>query len=191
MVLTDSKKGGGIDSPSQEDNFRINFDNNLRRWFGRNLGEWRSRRQYFFDDEDVLNVEMIIKIEKYVERTPGDLRYRFTWMTEDNSDFFKKKPSYSKEGIIEVSVLGHQLHRNNCYLSESPGVSSIRQVDEHELIFESKYDRWYVLEHTRLIDQDRYRSRVIYSWNSDKLRIVENHHEIRIHDALGLIEDDL
>ena len=48
------------------------------------------------------------------------------------------------------------------------------------LIVESNYDNWHVLEHTRLIDQDKYRSRTIYSWLNDKLKIVENHHEIRI-----------
>ena len=39
---------------------------------------------------------------------------------------------------------------------------------------------WHVLEHTRLIDQDKFRSRTIYSWFNDKLKIVENHHEIRV-----------
>ena len=29
---------------------RIQLDSNLRRWFARNLGLWRSRRVYFFLD---------------------------------------------------------------------------------------------------------------------------------------------
>ena len=48
------------------------------------------------------------------------------------------------------------------------------------MIFESSYEDWYILEHTRLIDQDDYRYRFIYSWNKDMLKIVESHHEIRI-----------
>ena len=37
-----------------------------------------------------------------------------------------------------------------------------------------------IIEHTRLVDSDNYRFRVIYSWNKDMLKIVENHHEIKI-----------
>ena len=92
---------------------------------------------------------------------------------------FKKlfKPS---KGEITARLQGHQLFRESSYLTESACISNIRQVDEHELIFESNYDNWNVLEHTRLIDRDKYRSRVIYSWFDDQLKIVENHHEIRI-----------
>ena len=47
-------------------------------------------------------------------------------------------------------------------------------------IRDRSYEDWYILEHTRLIEGDNYRYRVIYSWNKDKLKIVENHHEIKI-----------
>ncbi len=108
--------------------------------------------------------------------------YRFNWWCEDEKDFFIKRPSYKSEGEIIARLQGHQLIRNSSYLSDSSGISNIRQVDEHELIFESNYDNWYVLEHTRLIDQDKFRSRTIYSWFKDNLKIVENHHEIRIEN---------
>ena len=189
MTATFLKKGEKSSSNENPDSFRINFDNSFRRWFGRNLGVWRSRRQYFFEEEEVLNVEMILKIEKYLEKKPGELRYRLTWNTENEYDFFQKKPHYLKEGSMEISIIGHKIERNKAYLENKPSTSNIRQIDEHELIFESKYDDWYILEHTRLIDSDRYRSRVIYSWNKDNLKIVENHHEIRIKEALDLIQD--
>ena len=48
------------------------------------------------------------------------------------------------------------------------------------MIFESIYDDWYILEHTRLVDMDNLRFRVIYSWNKNNLKIVESHHETRI-----------
>ena len=70
--------------------------------------------------------------------------------------------------------------RENFYLSNDEGISNIKQVDEHEMIFESSYKDWYIIEHTRLVDSDNYRFRVIYSWNKNKLTIVENHHEIKI-----------
>ena len=81
---------------------------------------------------------------------------------------------------MTACLKGHQLKRENFYLSNDEGISNIKQVDEHEMIFESSYKDWYILEHTRLVDTDNYRFRVIYSWNKNILKIVENHHEIKI-----------
>ena len=162
------------------DRLRIDFDSNLRRWFGRNIGSWHSKRQYFFDEEKAINLEMYINISKLIQSDLEFESYRFNWWCEDQKDFFIKKPTYKSEGEITARLQGHQLIRDCSYLSDSSGISNIRQVDEHELIFESNYDNWHVLEHTRLIDQDKFRSRTIYSWFNDKLKIVENHHEIRV-----------
>tara|TARA_B100000700_G_scaffold193584_1_gene213151 strand:- start:1646 stop:2203 length:558 start_codon:yes stop_codon:yes gene_type:complete len=172
--------GKPINSSDGLDRLRINFDSNLRRWFGRNIGLWHSRRQYFFDSEEAVNLDIFINVEKLNQSNPECESYRFSWHCKDKKDFFIKRPTYKSEGEIVAKLQGHQLFRESSYFSESSGVSNIRQVDEHELIFESNYDGWRVLEHTRLIDQDRFRSRIIYSWFNDKLKIVENHHEIRI-----------
>ena len=51
------------------------------------------------------------------------------------------------------------------------------------MVFESHYGDWDVQEYTRLIDEDRYRSRAIYSWQNNELEIVEHHHETRMEDA--------
>ena len=51
------------------------------------------------------------------------------------------------------------------------------------MVFESHYGDWDVQEYTRLIDEDRYRSRTIYSWQNNVLEIVEHHHETRMEDA--------
>jgi len=162
------------------DRLRIDFDSNLRRWFDRNIGLWHSRRQYFFGEEKAVNLEMYINVSKIIQNDSEFENYRFKWWCEDKKDFFIKRPTYKSEGEITAKLQGHQLIRDSAYLSDSSGLSNIRQVDEHELIFESNYDDWYILEHTRLIDQDKLRSRNIYSWFKDNLKIVENHHEIRI-----------
>ena len=52
----------------------IQVDSNLRRWFGRNLGIWRSRRQYTFSDEQVLHVDMHLKMEAFAEPAAGESR---------------------------------------------------------------------------------------------------------------------
>ena len=174
MMRNKSTESTQLPNCSNSEELRIEFDSNLRRWFSRNIGVWRSRRQYFFEEEDVLNLEMFIKIEELNKNNTNGIKYQFTWWTETETDFFIKKPNYKKEGVIEASLFGHQLQKSSGYLNNSMCISNIRQVDEHELIFESSYDDWYVLEHTRLIDQDKFRSRNIYSWFKNKLKIVEN-----------------
>ena len=42
---------------------RMYLDSNLRRWFARNLGLWRSRRQYLFDNEEVFFLDMMIRVD--------------------------------------------------------------------------------------------------------------------------------
>ena len=181
MAISFSSGIGMTKNPSVGiDRLRIDFDSNLRRWFARNIGLWHSRRQYFFDKEKAVSLEMYIKVSRLVESDLNFESYKFRWWCEDEKDFFIKRPKYKSQGEITARLQGHQLIRDTSYLSDSSGISNIRQVDEHELIFESNYENWHVLEHTRLIDQDKLRSRTIYSWFKDNLKIVENHHEIRV-----------
>ena len=162
---------------------RITLDSSLRRGFSRNLGLWRSRRLYFFDDGDVLRVDMMLRVESFSEPVEGEAAYRFSWWPEQEFDFFEKKPRYVPTGTMEAYLCGHQLRRSRGYLCGSPTKSQIRQVDEHEVVFESHYQEWDILEHIRLVDQDRYRSRSIYSWKEGVLDLAETHHEIRVEDA--------
>lgn len=162
---------------------RIRLDSSLRRWFSRNLGLWRSRRLYFFADGDVLRVDMMLRIESFSEPIEGDAAYRFSWWPEQEFDFFEKKPRFVPTGTMEAFLCGHQLRRSRGYLCGSPTKSQIRQVDEHEVVFESHYQEWDILEHIRLVDQDRYRARSIYSWKDGVLELAETHHEIRVEAA--------
>jgi hypothetical protein len=171
--------GGRMANPDS----RIQLDSNLRRWFSRNLGLWRSQRLYFFADGEALRVDMMLRVEIFSEPIEGDAAYRFTWWPEKDYDFFDKKPRYVPTGTMEAYLCGHQLRRSRGYLCGSPTKSQIRQVDEHELIFESHYQAWDILEHIRLVDQDRYRARSIYSWKDGVLELAETHHEIRVEDA--------
>ena len=172
----------------------IQVDSNLRRWFGRNLGIWRSRRQYTFSDEQVLHVDMHLKMEAFAEPAAGESRYRFSWWSDESNqhsdEFFARKPWYERTGVMEATLWGHQLQRSRGYLNTDPVRTRLRQVDEHETILESHYQQWDILEHIRLVDQDRYRYRAIYSWENGELAIVEHHHEIRVSDPLPLIEED-
>ena len=174
------------DSPS------VQVDSNLRRWFSRNLGLWRSRRQYLFSDDQVLHLDMNLKMEGFEQPQAGEARYRFSWWPEaDQSDeFFNRKPWYERQGVMEATLWGHQLQRSRGYLHTDPVRTRLRQVDEHETILESHYQEWDILEHIRLVDQDRYRYRAIYSWKNGELAIVEHHHETRLEDALPLIPDE-
>jgi hypothetical protein len=163
---------------------RIQLDSSLRRWFSRNLGLWRSRRLYFFSGEDeALRVDMLLRIEGFSEPVEGEAAYRFTWWPERDYGFFDRQPRFVPSGTMEAYLCGHQLRRSRGYLCGSPVKTQIRQVDEHELVFESHYLEWDVLEHIRLVDQDRYRARSIYSWRDGDLELSEIHHEIRLEGA--------
>lgn len=167
---------------------RIQLDSSFRRWFYRNLGLWRSRRTYFFPDDEVMRVDMRVRVESFSQPVEGDAAYRISWWPEKETDFFERKPTYSREGSMEAYLCGHQLRRSGSYLDGTSSSSQIRQVDEHELMFESHYQDWAILEHIRLIDQDRYRARSIFSWRDGVLEITEMHHEIRLEGAGAPLE---
>tara|TARA_Y100001970_G_scaffold291979_1_gene431336 strand:+ start:1226 stop:1768 length:543 start_codon:yes stop_codon:yes gene_type:complete len=159
----------------------INLDSNLRRWFSRNIGLWKSLRTYFLEENNkTYNICMFLKIEALENKNPWQSHYKFSWYPEKKYTFFDENPKYSERGEMTAFIQGHQLVREKFYLSNSKGISNIKQIDEHEMIFESSYENWHILEHTRLVNLDNYRFRVIYSWDNDVLKIVENHHEIRI-----------
>jgi hypothetical protein len=174
-----------VSRPRAGPSSRIQLDNSLRRWFSRNLGLWRSRRLYFFPDEEPIRVDMLLRVESFSEPIEGEAAYRFTWWPEKEYDFFDRKPRYVREGVMEAYLCGHQLRRSRGYLCGSPTKSQIRQVDEHEMIFESHYLEWDILEQIRLVDQDRFRSRSIYSWRNGELDLAEVHHEIRLEGPAG------
>ena len=160
----------------------ISLNSNLKRWFSRNIGLWKSNRSYFLEEnKKTYNLCMNLNIQALKNKTAWESHYKFSWYPEKKYPFFEENPQYKEKGEMEAFLRGHQLIRENFYLSNVDGISNIRQVDEHEMIFESSYENWYILEHTRLVDSDNYRFRVIYSWNKNKLKIVENHHEIKIN----------
>ena len=177
MVAINQNKNpnlGKINSPE------ISLNSNLKRWFSRNIGLWKSNRTYFLNEvQKTYNLCMNLNIQALENKNPWESHYKFSWYPEKKYNFFNENPKYKEKGEMQAFIKGHQLFRKNFYLSEIDGISNIRQVDENEMIFESSYEDWYILEHTRLIEGDNYRFRVIYSWNKNELKIVENHHEIK------------
>ena len=168
--------------PEVEPKQRLQFDNSLRRWFNRNLGLWRSRRQYFFDDDQAMRVDMFLRMEAFSEPVEGEAAYRFTWWPQKEYDFFDKNPRYVREGTLRLisAAISCAAARLPLRLATK---SQIRQVDEHELVFESHYLEWDILEHIRLVDMDRYRARSIYSWCNGELVLAEVHHEERLESS--------
>ena len=169
--------------PSQRDpqGSRIQLDSNLRRWFSRNLGLWRSRRLYFFRGEDEpLRLDLLLRIETYEQPVDGEAPYPFSWTPEQDFGFYARKPQYQREGSLEAYLCGHQLRRSRGSLADHPMRSQIRQVDEHQLIFESQHQDWDIEQHIRLIDRDRLRACSIFSWRDGELGVTETHHEIRL-----------
>ncbi len=160
---------------------RICLDSNLRRWFARNLGLWRSRGNYFFGEDESLFMETLLLFERIPDNLNNETNYRFSWKTEKGKNSLLNKTSSKGKGMIELTLSGHRLKQSCSYIDSSPCLSSICQVDEHELIFETRIKKWHVIEHARLIDQDNYRSRNIYIWEDSLLKTVETLHETRLN----------
>ena len=178
MVVNNQKKDPNFGENYSPD---IYLNSNLKRWFSRNIGTWKSNRTYFIDEvQKTYNLCMFINIQTLESKSEWESHYKFNWYPEKKYNFFEENPQYKERGEMQAFLRGHQLIRGNFYLSNVGGISNIKQVDEHEMIFESSYNDWYIIEHTRLVDSDNYRFRVIYSWNKNELKIVENHHEIKI-----------
>ncbi|MCT0224177.1 hypothetical protein KQ310_03225 [Synechococcus sp. CS-1328] len=159
---------------------RIQLDSSLRRWFHRNLGQWRSRRTLYFPDNEILQFDLRLQVEEITATTEGEAGYRFTWWSEHDEGVSERKPGYQRAGSITAHLWGHQLEGSCGYSFCSPSESQIRQVDEHELIFESLNQGWQILDHIRLVDQGRFRARSIYAWFDGSLDLVETHHDCRL-----------
>lgn len=159
--------------------FGDGVDQVIRRWFNRNVGLWRSHRRFDFCDGSTVAMDTMLHIESFEDPLKGDSCYRFRWWPAQKDTPFSKNSSYLTTGAIEAYLIGHQLYRSRGYFCGSPIRSRIRQVDEQEVVFESHYMEWDVLEHIRLVDDARYRARSIYSWQNSTLALVEVHHEVR------------
>ncbi len=159
MVFINQKKNvnyGENNSPE------ISLNSNLRRWFSRNIGSWKSNRTYFLDEgQKTYNLCMNLNLQTLENKSEWETHYKFTWYPEKKYNFFRENPQYKERGEMHASLKGHQLIRENFYLSDEKGISNIRQVDEHEMIFESSYKDWYILEHTRIIESDNKKMRII------------------------------
>jgi len=163
--------------------FGQGVDQVIRRWFNRNLGLWRSYRRFDFPNGGTMVMDTMLRIESFDDPLKGDSCYRFCWWPLQKETPFDHNSPYATKGSIEAYLIGHQLYRSRGYLCGSPIRSHIRQVDEHEVVFESHYMEWDILEHIRLVDDARYRARSIYSWQNSTLALVEVHHEEREDEA--------
>ena len=67
----------------------ISLNNNLKRWFSRNIGLWKSNRTYFLDDvQKTYNLCMFINIQALKSKPEWESHYKFTWYPEKKYNFF-------------------------------------------------------------------------------------------------------
>ncbi len=61
----------------------ISLNSNLKRWFSRNIGLWKSNRTYFLDEKmKTYNLCMFIKIESQENKKEWESHYKFSWYPE-------------------------------------------------------------------------------------------------------------
>ena len=89
---------------------------------------------YFIEEEKKThNICMYINVEA-VETKRMESHYKFTWYPEKKYSFFDE--NLNIKGEMQAFIKGHQLIREKFYLSNIDGISNIKQVDEHEMIFD-------------------------------------------------------
>ena len=83
---------GGYNSP------KINIDSNLKRWFSRNIGLWKSNRTYFLEEEKKThNLCMYLNVEALENKKDWESHYKFTWYPKKKYNFLKRILNIKKE----------------------------------------------------------------------------------------------
>ena len=100
MVAINQKKNlnFGKNNPPE-----ITLNSNLKRWFSRNIGLWKSNRTYFFDEvQKTYNLCMNINIQALENKSEWESHYKFTWYPEKKYNFFDENPQYKEKGEMRA-----------------------------------------------------------------------------------------
>jgi len=107
VVINQQKKPNFGANPPE-----ISLNNNLKRWFSRNIGLWQSNRTYFLDKpQKTYNLSMNINIQALESKSEWETHYKFTWYPEKKYNFFEENPQYKERGEMRAFLKGHQLMR--------------------------------------------------------------------------------
>ena len=71
---------------------------------------------------------MNIKIQAIKNKKEWESHYKFNWYPEKKYLFFEEYPQYKEQGEMIAFLRGHQLVRENFYLSDTNGISNIKQI---------------------------------------------------------------
>jgi len=75
----------------------ISLNNNLKRWFSRNIGLWKSNRTYFLDEvQKTYNLIMNINVQALKSKSEWESHYKFNWYPEKKYNFFDENPEYKE-----------------------------------------------------------------------------------------------
>ena len=76
MVVINQQKNPNFGANPPE----IGLNNNLKRWFSRNIGLWKSNRTYFLDElQKTYNLCMNINIQALENKSEWESHYKFIW----------------------------------------------------------------------------------------------------------------
>ena len=95
MIVINQRKNlnfGENDSPE------ISLNSNLKRWFSRNIGCWKSNRAYFLNEQQkTYTLCMNLDIQALEYKSEWETHYKFNWYPEKKYDFFKENPQYKEK----------------------------------------------------------------------------------------------
>lgn len=114
-------------------------------WFRRTTGQWTSERRYLFNmkTKDPVNLTTKFSIGALTE---GDWDFQVIWTGQT-------------EGVMNLKLLGNELHRDIGYFTSEPTISRLELIDRDTLVMSTSYDGKHFREEIRMLNEDSIRLR--------------------------------
>ena len=87
---------------------------------------------------------MFINIQALESKSEWEYHYKFNGYPEKNYNFFEENPQYKERGEMSAFLKGHQLFRENFYLSNEQVFCQLqRQREAHQVALALQLLRWH------------------------------------------------
>lgn len=121
-------------------------------WMRRSTGSWTSQRRYLFGlkRKEPINVVTEFSIAALTE---GEHDFQVTWEGQTS-------------GVMNLKLLGNELHRDIGYYTDEPTVSLLQMIDSDTLVMSTTYGGRTFREEIRFLDDDKLRLRQTVGWDA-------------------------
>ena len=114
-------------------------------WFKRSVGTWTSQRRYIFDMASMKPTTLTTDFT-IAPHHDGEFDYEVSWTGKTN-------------GLMNLKLMGNELHRDIGYFTDEPTVSLLEMIDPDTLVMHTSYDGMTFREEIRYLYNDTVRLR--------------------------------